>query len=115
MFAESKSDWCTGCVTEYMALTHQTAIHVGQYIGIVIYKPWQISNSKINADGIPLWDTSGNQDQHNELKIVKNMSEPRISLRLQESSFFQIRNKESCRKEHNFVHRTANNFSNPES
>lgn len=115
ILADYKSDWCTGCVTEYMSLTHQIAIHVGQYIGIVVYKPWQISNSKIITDGIALWDTSGNIDQNKELKIVRNMSEPKLSIRLQESSFFQFRNKDSCRTDHNFVHWTADIFSKPES
>lgn len=103
MLADSKSDWCTGCVTEYMALTHQIAIQVGQYVGIVVYKPWQISNSKIITDGLPLWNPSGIIDYHKELKIVRNMSEPKLRIRLQDSSFFQIRNNDSCRKEHNFL------------
>lgn len=101
--AAIRSDWCSLCVSEYLALTHQIAIQVGQYIGLVIYKPWQIANSEITSDGLTLWDRNATIPNWNNLKVVKDIFDLKILFQLRDSGFFRLHTEEFCAVQHELV------------
>lgn len=91
-----QSEFCQDCMLKFLALTHQIAIHVGEYIGLVIFIPWQISNTEIQSDGTPLWVKGDPFEGKLDVPFVKDIYSPNLSLELLPNPFYQFSKQDEC-------------------
>ncbi len=87
---------CDTCLMGLLSKIHHVAIQVGNFVGVVIFKPWQLSHATTDSHGALLWDGRAHEVTYEDIPRISTIHATAELLHLADNSFYRLPRTASC-------------------